>query len=100
MKLTVTFIGDHSVGIFDHSFEVECPFEKNDVDSAELEFFRNSIAELYREFGDSKIHVEYDFEQRMAYLEEIKYDERDYDNEAKQYQDDVRESDSPTPYDP
>lgn len=100
MKLTVTFIGDYSVGISDHSFEVECPFEKDDVDSVGLEFFRNSIAKLYKEFGDSKIYVEYDFEQRMAYLEEIEHDGRDYDNEAKQYQDDVRESNSPTPYDP
>ena len=32
--------------------------------------------------------------------ESDEYDGRDYDNEAKQYQDDLRESDAPTPYDP
>lgn len=100
MKLIVTAHGDESVGIWSDDFEIECPFEKEDVESESLEFFRDKIKELYKEFCDMGIRVEYDFDKQREIQEEADCHGRDYDNEAKQYQDDLRESDAPTPYDP
>jgi hypothetical protein len=111
MNLIVTLHGDESVGIWSAVFIIECPFEKEDIEPEDLEFFRNKIKELYEQYNDMGIRAEYDFEQRREVEEEIElgerlaaigeeYDGRDYDNEAKQYQDDLRESEAPTPYDP
>ena len=100
MKLIVTLHGDESVGIWSSDFEIECPFEKDDVDTEGLEYFKEGIKELYKQFNDMGVSVEYDFERQMVIQEEASYDGRDWDNEAKQWQDDMREAEAPTPYDP
>ena len=57
----VRFEGDDFVGIFPEIFEVPCPFyEKNKED---LDFFREALLNLYKEFGYGSCSVVYDFEQ-------------------------------------
>jgi|JI9StandDraft_2_1071091.scaffolds.fasta_scaffold502033_1 hypothetical protein len=53
--------GDESVGIFPQTWEVVCPFNERDTEI--LEFFRNGLLALYREFCDGNCSVVYDFEQ-------------------------------------
>jgi len=53
--------GDPSVGINSVSWEVKCPFYKNE-DKENKEFFRQSIAALYAEFAEGRIDVRFDYE--------------------------------------
>lgn len=57
----VRFDGDDSVGIFPEVFEVPCPFF--DRNKEDLEFFREGLLNLYKEFGYGGCSVVYDFEQ-------------------------------------
>ncbi len=61
-KLTVHDLGDGSVGLYPVSWEVECPFNKEDIGPRELEYFRSKIQHLYREYATGRITSEYDFE--------------------------------------
>lgn len=61
MKLHVTDKGDPSVGIFDKSWEVECPLTKR-CDSDDLDFFREKIVAIYSEFAFGRVTATYDFE--------------------------------------
>lgn len=54
--------GDPSVGIFSQSFQIPCPFFKNDVEPDALEYFRDKIEELYGEFTERRVICQYDFE--------------------------------------
>jgi hypothetical protein len=56
------------VGIFPESWIVECPFVKEDIDNDGLELFRKEIADLYSEFADGKIIVDFDFEKDEEYF--------------------------------
>lgn len=57
----VRFEGDDSVGIFPERFEVPVPF--SDRDKEDLEFFREGLLALYKEFAFYSCSVVYDFEQ-------------------------------------
>lgn len=61
MKLIVIDHADPSVGIFQQTWEVDCPFT-SDSDKETLEYFRNQIALLYKEFGFGYVEAIYDFE--------------------------------------
>lgn len=61
VKALVTDQGDPSVGIFPFYWEVECPFYK-DADDKDKEWFRKAITDVYKEFADGRIVVEYDYE--------------------------------------
>lgn len=61
MKLIVTDHADPSVGMFQQTWEVDCPFT-SDSDKETLEYFRNQIVSLYKEFGDGYVEAIYDFE--------------------------------------
>ena len=54
--------GDPSVGIFPVVWEMECPFTKSDMDDEQLEWFREKVAELYGEFAEGHLIVQFDFE--------------------------------------
>ena len=65
MKLIVTDKGDPSVGIYPMDWIIETPFNddwKEETD--QLEYFREVIKALYREFAEGRIEAEYDFELR------------------------------------
>ncbi len=57
----VRFDGDDSVGIFPEFFEIPCPFY--DRNKEDLEFFRDGLLALYKEFGYGGCSVVYSFEQ-------------------------------------
>jgi hypothetical protein len=69
VKLIVTDAGDPSVGIYAVSWEVECPMEFDKNDKEELEFFRDAILAIYKEYCNGNCYGEYDFEIRAALLE-------------------------------
>lgn len=57
----ITDRGDPSVGIMEKSWEIECPFY-SDADKEEVEHFRTKIKELYSEYSEGRIVVEFNFE--------------------------------------
>jgi len=61
VKAYVTDHGDPSVGLFPCTWEVECPFHKDD-DEETKEFFREHLSKLYGEFAEGKITIDFDYE--------------------------------------
>jgi len=61
MKLTIYDRGDESVGIFPRQFEIQCPFDKDDIEQSDLDFFKSEAELLFAEF-DSASYSMYDFE--------------------------------------
>ena len=61
VKAIITDTGDQSVGISPCYWEVECPFYKNEEEENK-EFFRTSLVNLYKEFSEGRIKVEFDYE--------------------------------------
>lgn len=62
VTLIVTDHGDPTVGIFPQTWEVPCPFQWDEADATEKEFFESGIKELYNEFSFSLVSVEYHVE--------------------------------------
>jgi hypothetical protein len=67
VKIIVVDNGDASVGIFPVSWQVECPFSKQNIDNGDieketLEWFRDKIINAYKEFAEGRCHANYDFE--------------------------------------
>lgn len=60
MKLFITDYGDHSVGLWGGTYEVDVPFEERDKD--DLDYFRKAISDVYAEFADGGLVCMYDFE--------------------------------------
>jgi hypothetical protein len=65
MKLIVREKGDSSVGIYTRYYELDCPFEKDEVERYDLEMFRSGILEIYAEYAETTIDVFYDFEDNI-----------------------------------
>ena len=61
MKLIVTDHADPSVGIFTQTWAIECPFDA-ESEGEDLEFFKDSIVEVFRNFAFGKVTAEYDYE--------------------------------------
>jgi len=65
IKAIITDLGDSSVGIPQTSWEVECPFNTDSIDANDketLDWFRNKLKELYEDFAEGRLMVEFDFE--------------------------------------
>lgn len=62
MTLFVTDHGDPSVGRFPQTWEVICPFERDQVEQDSMEFFKAAILAAYAEFTECATSAEYDFE--------------------------------------
>ena len=65
VKAIITDLGDSSVGIPQTYWEVECPFNTDSIDANDkktLEWFRNKLKELYEDFAEGRLMVEFDFE--------------------------------------
>jgi len=69
MKLIITDYGDPSVGIFSSTYEITCPFEKDDTDDGDLDIFRSDGLRLYEGFAQGKLVAEYDFEVQEKEIE-------------------------------
>ena len=61
-KLTIIDNGDSSVGINPVWFEIDCPFNRNEVDEETLEWFRAEQIKIYKEFCEGSCMASYDFE--------------------------------------
>ncbi|KKQ95352.1 MAG: hypothetical protein UT21_C0006G0024 [Candidatus Woesebacteria bacterium GW2011_GWA1_39_11b] len=66
MKLTIIDHGDTSAGLDPQTWEIDCPFNREDVDKDTLEWFRNKINGMYYYFANGKIISLYDFEIKDA----------------------------------
>ena len=64
-KETILYVcdkGDYSVGINEIEYAIVCPFNKNDVDDKELDYFRYEIIDLFQQYTDTKIIADYNHE--------------------------------------
>lgn len=67
-KLYIHDTGDPSVGIFPTGWEAEVPIyipdshNMSEEDKESLDFFRNQMLEVYKEFAEGKLWAMYDFE--------------------------------------
>ena len=62
MKLYINDNGDPSVGVRAQQWAIECPFEKGDMDPADLEHFRKIMQAAYVPYSEGRIWCAYDFE--------------------------------------
>ncbi len=62
--LIITDCGDPSVGIFETTHKVECPFNLNlngeeYIDKKSVDYFQHEISSIYLEFSQGKITSKY-----------------------------------------
>ena len=62
MKLIIFDNGDPSNGISETQYEIDVPFNKDDVEYGTLSFFKDSIHNIYKEFAEGRLILLYDFE--------------------------------------
>ena len=63
MKLYIFSNGDPSVGIFPIQFEIECPFNREDLTNEyDEDYFKDSMLKLYQAFVEFKLYARYDYE--------------------------------------
>lgn len=78
MVLTISSRGDMSVGINPTSYDIDCPFNLEETEQEEIEWFRSKMFEIFKEFDDMVSEAEYDFE-IQAQIEVEKYLEEQLD---------------------
>jgi len=64
-KLERLFIfdsGDPSVGIQSSQYIIECPFYKSDMEQEDLDWFKNEVSKVYKEFCEGRMTLEYESE--------------------------------------
>ena len=62
MKLTIHENGDTSVGYPESFYEIDCPFEKDDLDEQSLNAFKVHLLSIYDDFTENDLRAFYDFE--------------------------------------
>ena len=68
MKLIITDWGDPSVGVFENTMEIDCPFERERDDFfgeyqlTEPQEFKEQMLNIYKEYANGKLTAAYDFE--------------------------------------
>ena len=67
MKLFIFCNGDESVGLSSSEYSIECPFEKNEVDQNDIDYFRELQVNVFSEFLDLKARGLYDYELKDFY---------------------------------
>lgn len=60
MKLIITEKGDSRVGIFDSSYEIECPFNFDEVSESDLKDFAIYQLSIYSEWSHGKLTYQYE----------------------------------------
>ena len=70
MVLYINSNGDSSVGIFPEQWQVQCPFNKEDLqDEHDEDYFKEKMLTLYQEFVDFKLTARYDYELKQNAFE-------------------------------
>jgi hypothetical protein len=67
MKLFIFSHGDESVGLNPQEFEIQCPFEKDEVEDNVLAWFAEIQLKTYRECLDIYVKAAYDFQLKEMY---------------------------------
>ena len=67
MKLFIFSHGDDSVGLNPQEFEIQCPFEKDEVEDTVLAWFAEIQLKTYRECLDIYVKAVYDFKLKDMY---------------------------------
>jgi len=67
MKLFIFCNGDESVGLNPFEYSIECPFEQNEVEQNDLDYFKELQVNVFSEFLDLKVRGIYDFELKDRY---------------------------------
>ncbi len=62
MILYILDSGDSSVGIQSQTWEIQCPFEKDDLENYELAEWKEEISKLYEPSIEGVMYAYYDFE--------------------------------------
>lgn len=68
IKCIIIDKGDPSVGIFETTWEVDSPWNREDIEDEDaiserdLEWFREKVKDLYSEFTQGRVSAIYDFE--------------------------------------
>lgn len=73
MRLYVWDQGDPSVGLQGAEYIVNCPFPDDETDKEQLDWFKEEIGKIYKEFCEGRMVLCYDFELK---LETDSFDER------------------------
>jgi hypothetical protein len=94
MKLTIWNSGDSSVGIPANSYELDCPFEK-DEDPEVLQEFRQGAIDLYSAYDDC-LHAEYDFEYEAREQAELAF-EKEMDEADEKLRQEIAEFEKVNP---
>lgn len=61
-KATIIDYADPSVGLMQRDYSVDLPFEFDEIEADEREFFRAKLTELYGEFAEGKIIIHFEDE--------------------------------------
>ena len=75
MKLILFDKGDESVGIFPAQYSVDCPFDKDQMDKEELEFFKTCVLGVYMEYGCHSAMYDFEIDAENKYYESIMKEE-------------------------
>ena len=67
MKLFICYYGDENIGLRSEEFEIQCPFNKKDVEEKDLKYFRELQENVFGEFLDLKVKGIYDYEFKDKY---------------------------------
>jgi hypothetical protein len=62
MILYVIDKGDPSVGLFQAEYQIQCPFDKEDMNPEELVQFKHDIENIYSDYSNGKLILRYDYE--------------------------------------
>ena len=62
MKLFIREAGDMSAGIFPATWQVDCPFDADEQEKETMDWFKDEILSLFREFQETKMTAYYEHE--------------------------------------
>jgi len=65
MKLIIKEHGDLFVGIPERYYQIDCPFERNEVEEIDLISFKAEILQTYKQYAEMRMEVFYDFEDQF-----------------------------------
>ena len=65
MELIIKEHGDSSVGIPERYYQIDCPFERNEVEEIDLISFKAEILQTYKQFAEMRMEAFYDFEDKF-----------------------------------
>jgi hypothetical protein len=70
MKLYIFNNGDPSVGIFPDQWEIQCPFNREDLmNEHDEDYFKDEMLKVFQQFCEFKVYGLYDYELKQEVYE-------------------------------